>query len=201
LTKVALISLEWDVIDLIESIPGLEILGVFDRFSSNPIEGLIRLGDDDSWPSISKKYPSLKAVLALDPPSLRSYLFDHYGCDSLLTLISPHAYVSKHSLIGPGSLIQRGTTIMPKVKIGKGCKLNVNVTVHHEAIIGNFCTLAPSAVVLGRVVIEDQAYIGAGAVIRQRCRIGKAAVIGAGAVVVKDVPAGVTMVGVPARKL
>jgi acetyltransferase-like isoleucine patch superfamily enzyme len=43
--------------------------------------------------------------------------------------------------------------------------------------------------------------VGAGAVIRQGIQIGDGAVVGAGAVVVKDVPPGVTVVGVPARVL
>ena len=45
------------------------------------------------------------------------------------------------------------------------------------------------------------AHIGAGATIRQGLAIGEAAVVGAGAVVVKDVPAGAVVVGVPARVL
>lgn len=50
------------------------------------------------------------------------------------------------------------------------------------------------------LVIEDGVFIGARALILPGCtRIGKEAVIGAGAVVTKDVPAGATAVGNPAR--
>lgn len=47
-------------------------------------------------------------------------------------------------------------------------------------------------------IIEDDVMIGMGALILP-CRIGKGAVIGAGAVVTKDVEAGTTVVGNPAK--
>lgn len=199
--KVALIGIEWDVMDLIESIPELEVVGFFDLNPQSELKGFLHLGNDDSWFEFRKKEPTVKIALALDFPNIRAHLFEHYGEESIITLISPHAYVSPRASIGHGSLIQRGVTVMPQAEIGTNCKINVNATVHHEAQIGNFCTLAPSSLVLGRVVIEDQVYVGAGAIIRQRCRIGKGATIGAGAVVVKDVPPGVTVVGVPAKTL
>jgi UDP-perosamine 4-acetyltransferase len=51
------------------------------------------------------------------------------------------------------------------------------------------------------VTVENGAHIGLGAAIKQKVRIGMNAVVGAGSVVVRDVPAGVTVVGVPAREL
>lgn len=55
------------------------------------------------------------------------------------------------------------------------------------------------AVVAKPVVIEDDVWIGIGAIILKGVRIGRGARIGAGAVVAKDVPAGATVVGNPAR--
>jgi acetyltransferase-like isoleucine patch superfamily enzyme len=49
------------------------------------------------------------------------------------------------------------------------------------------------------VVIEDDVWIGIGAVVLKGTRIGRGARIGAGAVVTRDVPAGATVVGNPAR--
>ncbi len=200
LCKVALVGLEWDVIDLIESISALKMFGFFDIFPQDP-PGLVYLGTDEAWEGVQKKEPFLKIILTFDAPYLRARLFDYYGEASLFTLIAPSAYISSRASVGAGSIIQRGVTIMPHVKLGKSCKINVNATLHHEAVIGNFCTLAPGSSILGRVTIEDEVFVGAGAIIRPRCRIGKGATIGAGAVVVKDVPPGITVVGVPAKEL
>ena len=49
------------------------------------------------------------------------------------------------------------------------------------------------------VVIEDDVWIGAGAIILPGITIGEGAVVGAGSVVTKNVPAGTTVVGNPAR--
>ena len=49
------------------------------------------------------------------------------------------------------------------------------------------------------VVIEDDAWIGIGAIVLKGVRVGRGARIGAGAVVTKDVPAGATVAGNPAR--
>lgn len=50
-------------------------------------------------------------------------------------------------------------------------------------------------------VVEDDVCIGMGAMIGPGVRIGKGATIGFGAVVTKDVPAGETWVGNPARAI
>ncbi len=51
------------------------------------------------------------------------------------------------------------------------------------------------------ISIGKQVWIGGGAIILPGVTIGDGAVIGAGAVVTKDVPAGVTVAGVPARQI
>lgn len=197
---IAIVSLEWDVVDLIESIGAYRILGFFDASPECVTRDFRYLGTDDAWSRIRAEVPDLKIALAIDHPDARKRLFDHYGSAAIVGLQSPHAHVTGRASVGHGSIVQRGVTVMPHAQLEAGCKLNVNCTVHHEARIGAFTTLAPGSQILGNVTIGERVYVGAGAVIRQRCRIGDGAVIGAGAVVVADVPANATVVGVPAKR-
>lgn len=197
---IAIVSAEWDVVDLIESRQDFVIAGFFETSPARSTGDIPHLGPDDAWPRVAASLPGLKIALAVDVPDTRARLYSHFGSDAIVTLQSPAAYVSARASVGHGSILQRGVTIMPNVRIGTACKLNVNVTVHHDSTVGDFSTLAPGSQILGNVTIEERVYVGAGAVIRQHCRIGANAVIGAGAVVIQDVPSGSVVVGVPANR-
>lgn len=205
LSPLAMVSLDWDLVDLVEENCDYELVGVFDRPDLPNLAGLRYLGLDSDYQMLRDKFKEdareLKILLAIDPPHLRAKLFDLYGGeDSVIQAISKDAYVSKRASIGAGSIVQRGVKVMPHARLGKACKLHINAVVHHEAQIGDFCTIAPGAQILGNVRIGSGSYIGAGAIIRQRISIGERVKIGAGAVLVKDVPDGATLVGVPAER-
>lgn len=108
--------------------------------------------------------------------------------------------------IGEGSLLCPFTCLTSNIKIGKFFHANIYSYVAHDCVIGDYVTFAPGVKCNGNIHIQDHAYIGTGAVIKQGTPdkplvIGKGAIIGMGAVVTKSVPAGVTVVGNPARIL
>lgn len=121
-------------------------------------------------------------------------------------LLAPTALIGPDVEIGPGAVFCDFTMVTASVRIGVHFHCNIYSYVAHDSVIGDFVTFAPSVSCNGNVHIEDHAYIGTGAVLRQGrpgapLRIGKGAVVGMGAVVTKDVPAGTTVVGNPARPL
>ena len=199
-SPIAIVSLEWDVVDLIESIGTWRIHGFFDKAPDGSTREFRHLGPDEAWAAALKETPDLRIALALDDPHVKARLYDRYGQAAIVTIRSPHAYVSPRAEIGHGSILQRGVTVMPHARLGRACKLNVNATIHHDTQVGDFCTLAPGAQLLGNVTVGARVYVGAGAIVRQRCSIGAGAFVGAGAVVVRDVAADATVVGVPASR-
>ena len=117
-----------------------------------------------------------------------------------------HTIVMDQVEVGEGAALSPFVTLGSNVKIGKCFHANLYSYVEHDCVIGDFVTFAPRVSCNGNVHIEDHAYIGTGAVLRQGTPdkpliIGKGAIVGMGAVVTKDVPAGVTVVGNPARPL
>lgn len=106
--------------------------------------------------------------------------------------------------LGEGSALSPFVTVTSNIRIGKCFHANLYSYIEHDCLIGDYVTFAPGVKCNGNIHIHDHAYIGAGAVIKQGTPnqplvIGQGAVIGMGAVVTKSVPAGVTVVGNPAR--
>jgi len=127
----------------------------------------------------------------IDEATRRGLAFD--------TAIHPSVNRSPWVKIGAGSIICANCILTTQIEVGEHSILNLACTIGHDVTLGRLVTLSPGVHVSGRVTIEDEVFIGTGAVIVEKVRIGQGAVIGAGAVVTKDIPPGVTAVGVPAR--
>lgn len=124
----------------------------------------------------------------------------------IINVIANNSLQYDNITMGKGSIICGFVHLTSNIKIGKGFHANIYSYIAHDCVIGDFVTFAPRVSCNGNVHIEDHAYIGTGAVLRQGTPdkpliIGKGAIVGMGAVVTKDVPAGVTVVGNPARPL
>lgn len=88
------------------------------------------------------------------------------------------------NVFGPGlAIVHPGTVVVnPGAQVGEYCRIHQDVTI------------GESSSVLG-----DRVWIGPGAKIFGNIKVGDRAAVGANAVVFHDVPAGVTVAGIPAR--
>ncbi len=93
--------------------------------------------------------------------------------------------------IGPGFFIDHGMGTV----IGETAEIGANVTLYHNVTLGGVSWEK----VKRHPTLEDHVVVGAGAQVLGPIRIGAHSRIGANSVVVKDVPPGSVVVGIPGR--
>jgi sugar O-acyltransferase (sialic acid O-acetyltransferase NeuD family) len=141
------------------------------------------------------------AVIAVGSNAARAAVAAMLGGVALATVVHPAATVDSSARLGPGTVVFAGAVIQPDAVIGSHVIVNTSATIDHDCLVEDFVHLAPGVHLAGNVRVDRRAFVGVGGVVIPGRHIGTDAVVGAGAVVVRDVPAGATFAGVPARRV
>ncbi|MDI7207023.1 acetyltransferase [Leptospira santarosai] len=107
---------------------------------------------------------------------------------SLPVIISPKAYISRHSTIGEGSIVMHQATVNLNVAIGNNCIINSKALLEHDVKIGNHCHISTGAILNGEVVVGDASFIGSGSIIKETVSIGSNSLVAMGSRVFADLP-------------
>lgn len=118
---------------------------------------------------------------------------------NLPVVVHPTATISHHAKIAEGTVIFAQAVVNIGASLGVGCIVNTGAKIDHDCVLGTAVHISPGVSLAGRVAIGDYSWIGAGASVKQLIVIGENVIVGLGSAVVKNLPDGVTAVGVPAR--
>jgi len=156
------------VIDVIEQEDKYKIAGIIDKkeLIGKDILGYKIIACDDDLDELFKTYKNaIISVGQIQSPKLRVELFTKLKTIgyNIPVIISPLAYVSKHSTICEGSIIMHQALVNANVLVGKNCIINTKSLIEHDAKIEDNCHISTSAVINGGVVVKEGTFFGSNA--------------------------------------
>ena len=159
-------------IDVIETEGKFSIIGIIDLKEKigEKILGYEIIGSDEDIPNFINDFKHIIITIGqISSPESRIKIFKLLEENKAIlpVIISPYAYVSKHSTIGKGTIIFHNAIINANAQIGENCIINTKALIEHDAIIGNHCHISTASVVNGDVKIGNGVFFGSGAVSKQ----------------------------------
>ena len=193
------------LLDIIRLCGEYEIVAFLDDYAGvwgQDLEGVPIVGGREALRRLRQEGVE-RVAFAIGDNRLREQALDAVRAVGLLplTAVHPRAVVARGVQVGEGSWIAAAAVVNPGATIDAGAVINTAATVDHDCRIGAFANISPGCHLSGRTIVERYAFLGTGVITLPDAHIGEGATVGAGAVVLKQVAAGSTVVGVPARIL
>lgn len=173
-----------------DTLPDVEKLG-FPRVTQTISD--YRRRAEDEFVLVSLGSPAARRCVV---ELLRSNGAAFYPC-----MVSSRTVVGREIVLGDGSVVAPHCTLSANIEFGAHAQINIGCSIGHDVRAGDYCTLSPLANLCGNVTLGREVFVGASAVLLPGVIVGDGAVIGAGAVVTRNVEAGQTVAGNPARWL
>lgn len=178
-------------IDVIEQLGKYKIVGLvgLPEEMNATLLGYPVIGVDSDLPKLAKgcQY-AIIAVGQIFSPALRIRLYQRaieLGFQ-LPTIVAPNAYVSRHAVIGAGTIVMHGAIINAGARIGNNCIINTRTLIEHDATVADHCHISTGAILNGAAKIGRGSFVGSGSVIKEGVSIGSDCIVGMGLAVRHD---------------
>lgn len=189
------IALGYKNIVLIDKKSGLNINSNFKVLDESYVESL----SDDGY----------QFIIGIGDNRIRKKIFYRHGNLPYTNVIHPTASfgLDQRESIEKrvGNIVAAGVRFTNGAKVGNFGIYNLNSTIGHDCVIDDYVNICPGVNISGNVTILKESFIGTNACIingqsmTNRITVGEKSTVAAGAVVIRDVPDGSTVMGVPAK--
>ncbi|NQX81169.1 MAG: acetyltransferase [Flavobacteriaceae bacterium] len=192
-------------IDVIEQTDKYNIVGIVDKeeLKGNFILGYEIKWTDDDLEELSTKYNDFVITIGqIETSKIRKRIFEELKNlkVNIPSIISPLAYVSKHSTIGEGTMIFHGAIVNAGVTIGNNCIINTKSLIEHDSVIGSDCHISTNTVVNGGVDIGNNVFVGSGSVTKEAITIVSNVIVGGASFIRKSIQKEGVYSGNPTKK-
>jgi sugar O-acyltransferase (sialic acid O-acetyltransferase NeuD family) len=164
------------VIDIIEQEGRYIIAGIVDKkeLVGTKVLDYEVIGCDDDLEGLHQTYKyAIVTVGQIKSNSLRVKLFNTLKNIGYIlpVIVSPLAYVSKHSMIEEGSVVHHHAVVNANSKIGKNCIVNTKALVEHDVTVEDHCHISTGAIINGGGVVRENTFFGSNAVSKESIEI------------------------------
>lgn len=178
------------VIEVAESC-GRTIRGILDVPAEvgRGVLGYSIIGTDDAIANYVASCEFVITVGFIKDPSLRIRLYEKVLAvgGELATLIASTAYVSRHAVIGKGTVVMHHAFVNAGAEVGENVILNTGCNIEHGVCIGHQCHISTGAMVNGDCNVGNNCFIGSQSVLTNGVSICNDVLVGAGSFVRKSI--------------
>ena len=159
-------------IDVIELEGAYKIVGILDTADKvgNNVLGYEIIGtDEDITQYIKAGYSFLITLGQIKSAQLRKKLYNKLLKNNakIATILSPRAYISKHTTIESGSIIMHDALINAGVQIQENCIINTKAIIEHQTTIEAHCHISTGAIINGNVTVKEGTFFGSNSVSKE----------------------------------
>jgi sugar O-acyltransferase (sialic acid O-acetyltransferase NeuD family) len=158
------------------------LVGMLEEMNAQHL-GYAVIATDSDLSELARTYQyAIVTVGHIRSPDRRTCLYQRAIASGfqLPVIVAPTAHVSRHAIIGAGTIVMHGAIVNAGAKIGSNCIINSRALIDHDVIVEDHCHVSTGAILNGDVMVGTGSFVGSGSVVREGVSIGHGCLVGMG---------------------